>query len=143
MDRLRPRPIRAIHVTRKRLLDIENCKPFEVLNLGKYERQVLAGRHLRRGDGQAIAVSRRSTSTSPSSSSSTARSPVAGMAHLHGKKGRAFVHIGAVDAPVTITEIDAAVDECATLKQSELHVLGWEWEMGLYDLMADGRPHEG
>ena len=25
----------AIHTTRKRLLEIENCKPFEILNLGK------------------------------------------------------------------------------------------------------------
>jgi hypothetical protein len=30
---------------------------------------------------------------------------------------------GALDAPVTIAEIDAAVDECAKLKQSELQVL--------------------
>jgi hypothetical protein len=29
----------------------------------------------------------------------------------------------ALDAPVTIAEIDAAVDECAKLKQSELQVL--------------------
>jgi len=42
-----------------------------------------------------------------------------------------MIHIGAVDAPVTIAEVDAAVDECAKLKQGELHVLGWEWEMGL------------
>ena len=34
--------------------------------------------------------------------------PVAGLAHLHGKKGRGMVHIGAVDAPVTIDEIAAA-----------------------------------
>ena len=27
----------SIHTTRKRLLDEENCKPFEVLNLGRYE----------------------------------------------------------------------------------------------------------
>ena len=33
----------GIHVTRKRLLGIENCKPFEVLNLGKYERQYWQG----------------------------------------------------------------------------------------------------
>jgi adenine specific DNA methylase Mod len=33
----------AVHVTRKRLLGIENCKPFEVLNLGKYERQYWQG----------------------------------------------------------------------------------------------------
>lgn len=29
----------GIHVTRKRLLDIPQCRPFEVLNLGRYERQ--------------------------------------------------------------------------------------------------------
>ena len=29
----------GVHVTRKRLLEVENCRPFEVLNLGKYERQ--------------------------------------------------------------------------------------------------------
>ncbi|MDZ7579871.1 MAG: hypothetical protein U5R30_04410 [Deltaproteobacteria bacterium] len=65
------------------------------------------------------------------------------MVHLHGKKGRAMVHIGAVDAPVTIAEIDAAVDECAKLKQGELHVLGWEWEMGLYDLMVEAAKKKG
>jgi hypothetical protein len=33
----------ANHVTRKRLLGFEGCKPFEVLNLGKYERQYWQG----------------------------------------------------------------------------------------------------
>jgi len=33
----------GIHVTRKRLLGIEGCKPFEVLNLGKYERKYWQG----------------------------------------------------------------------------------------------------
>ena len=69
--------------------------------------------------------------------------PVAGLAQLHGKKGKAMIHIGAVDAPVTITEIDAAVDECAKLKQGGLHVLGWDWEMGLYDLMAEAARKKG
>jgi adenine-specific DNA-methyltransferase len=69
--------------------------------------------------------------------------PVAGLAHLQGKKGRALVHIGAVDAPVTIDEINLAIDECAKLKQAELHVLGWEWEMGLYDLMVAEAKRRG
>ena len=60
-----------------------------------------------------------------------------------GKEGKAMIHIGAVDAPVTIAEIDAAVDECAKLKQGELHVLGWEWEMGLYDLMVEAAKKKG
>ena len=54
-----------------------------------------------------------------------------------------MVHIGAVDAPVTIDEINAAVDECARLQQKELHVLGWEWEMGLYDLMTQEAKQRG
>src|SRR5207253_1365208 len=33
----------GIHLARKRLLGTENCKPFEVLNLGKYERQYWQG----------------------------------------------------------------------------------------------------
>jgi len=48
---------------------------------------------------------------------------------LHGKKGKIMVHIGAVDAPVTIDEINAAIDECVKLKQSDLNVLGWEWSI--------------
>ena len=52
-----------------------------------------------------------------------------GLTHLHGRPNTAMVHIGTVDAPVTIDEIDAAVDECRTRRQQELHVLSWEWEM--------------
>ena len=120
----------AIHVTRKRLLGIENCKPFEILNLGKYERQYWQG------------VTFGNRSTKPVTEQALyeylafilklyGAQPVAGFEHLHGKRGRAMVHVGAVDAPVTIAEIEQALDECARLKQGELHVLGWEWEMGL------------
>jgi DNA modification methylase len=118
----------AIHVTRKRLLSIPNCKPFEVLNLGKYERQYWQGVTF----GKDKAVTERALYEYLAFILKLyGAQPVAGMAHVHGKKGKAMVHVGAVDAPVTIAEIDAAVDECAKLKQGELHVLGWEWEMGL------------
>ncbi|GAB4232726.1 MAG: hypothetical protein OHK0028_08270 [Deltaproteobacteria bacterium] len=120
----------AIHVTRKRLLSIPNCKPFEVLNLGKYERQYWQG--VTFGDSKDKSCAERALYEYLAFILKLyGAQPVAGMEHLHGKKGKAMVHIGAVDAPVTIAEIDAAVDECAKLKQTELHVLGWEWEMGL------------
>ena len=63
----------AIHVTRKRLLGIENCKPFEVLNLGKYERQYWQGVTFGEAKDKPL-TEQASTSTSPSSSSSTAPS---------------------------------------------------------------------
>jgi hypothetical protein len=34
---------------------------------------------------------------------------------------------------VTISEIELAVNECKELGGSEVHILGWEWEMGLHD----------
>ena len=139
----------AVHTTRKRLLEIENCKPFEVLNLGKYERQYWQGvtfgghrrEHItRQAIYQYLAFVLKLYGAVP----------LAGMAHLHGKKGAALVHVGAVDAPVTIGEIDAAVDECRALNQGggggELHVLGWEWEMGLAgpnnNVRRDGPMHQ-
>ncbi|HPA83074.1 MAG TPA: hypothetical protein PLS95_19810, partial [Thermoanaerobaculales bacterium] len=102
-----------------------NCKPFEVLNLGKYERQYW--------QGVTFGETKDKSLTEQALYEYLAfilklygAQPVAGMTHLHGKKGKAMIHIGAVDAPVTIAEIDAAVDECAKLNQGELHVLGWE-----------------
>jgi adenine-specific DNA-methyltransferase len=125
----------GVHITRKRLLGIENCRPFEVLNLGKYERQYWQGVTFGKASDKPF-VEQAIYQYLAFILKLYGAQPVAGLTHLHGKKGRAFVHIGAVDAPVTIVEIDAAVEECAKLKQSELHVLGWEWEMGLYDLMV-------
>lgn len=124
----------AIHTTRKRLLDIPDCKPFEVLNLGQYERKYWQGVSF--GDEKpseqnvaAVAAYARFILDLYNAQ------PVAG-AHVHGKKGAALVHVGAVDAPVTIREVNEAVAEVAALGQKELHVLGWEWEMGLHDPLA-------
>lgn len=131
----------AVHTTRKRLLDIPGCKPFEVLNLGKYERkywQVATFGEDLDEDGvislyEYVAFILKLYGASPA----------AGMQHLHGKLGRAFVHVGAVDSPVTIDEIAACIEECMALRAKELHILGWEWEMGLHDPMADEAAARG
>jgi adenine-specific DNA-methyltransferase len=131
----------AVHTTRKRLLELEDCRPFEVLNLGKYERQYWQG----------VTFGEQGTSVTEQTLYEYlafliklyGAQPVVGLTHLHGKKGKAMIHIGAVDAPVTIDEIDTAIAECVQLRQAELHVLGWEWEMGLYDLMIPEAKKRG
>ena len=120
----------GIHVTRKRMLGIENCKQFEILNLGKYERQYWQGVTF------GGAINRRPTEQALYEYLAFilklyGAQPLSGLGHLHGKKGRAMIHIGAVDAPVTIDEIEHGLNECVQLQQGELHVLGWEWEMGV------------
>jgi hypothetical protein len=62
---------------------------------------------------------------------------------LHGKKGSSVVHVGAVDAPVTIDEVITCLNECKQMGQKELHILGWEWEMGLANLMVDEAKRQG
>ena len=113
-----------------------------MLNLGKYERQYWQGARFGGRNDKSLTEQALYEYLAFILKLYGAQ-PVAGMAQLHGKKGKAMVHIGAVDAPVTIAEIDATVEECAKLKQSELHVLGWEWEMGLYDLMVELSKKKG
>lgn len=120
----------AIHTTRKRMLEIPDCKPFEVLNLGKYERSywqgVRFGTEPREPNQAAIAAYIAFILELYKAQ------PLAGT-HIHGKKSRALVHVGAVDAPVTISQVNETLAECAALVQRELHILGWEWEMGMND----------
>lgn len=120
----------GINVTRRRLLDIDNCKPFELLNLGKYERQYWQGMTFG-GNTQNPVTEHALYEYLAFILKLYGAQPLAGLEYIHGKKGRAMVHIGAVDAPVTIDEIQNGLNECVRLKQRELHVLGWEWEMGI------------
>jgi adenine-specific DNA-methyltransferase len=121
----------AVHTTRKRLLEIDKCKPFEVLNLGKYERQYWSTSHFGEdldGDGQINLLEYFVFVLKLYGAEA-----ISGSASLHGRKGNAYVHIGSVSSPVTIDEIETAVNECKQLGGLEVHVLGWEWEMGLHD----------
>ena len=135
----------GVHTTRKRLLGIEDCKPFEVLNLGKYERQYWQG--VTFGEDKDTAINEQALYEYLAFVLKLyGAQPLPGMVYCHGKKGKALVYVGAVDAPVTINEIDQAINECTQLKQGVLHVLGWEWEMGLAgpnnDVRRGGLMHD-
>jgi adenine-specific DNA-methyltransferase len=128
----------AIHITRKRLLDIENCKPFEVLNLGKYERQIWQDLSFSGKDKETVIYEYLAFIMKAYKAE-----PLAGFGHIHGRKRKALIHVGAVDAPVTIDEVNAALAECVSAHQSELHILGWEWEMGMHDLVEADAKRQG
>ena len=96
----------SMHLTRKRLLDEPGAKPFEVLNLGKYERQVWQGVTFA---GQKQTQQMLVFEYLKFILELYGAQPLAGTQHLHGKKGSAMVHVGAVDAPVTIDEVNACL----------------------------------
>jgi len=136
----------AIHTTRKRLLEIEHSKsledpkkkygkkarPFEILNLGKYERQFWQVKAFGKKDEKEALYEYLAFILKLYEAE-----PISGSSHIHGKKGNALVYIGAVDAPVTIQEVIDALKDTRELGLKELHVLGWEWEMGLNDAIQE------
>lgn len=119
----------ALHTARKRMLEIDYCKPFEILNLGKYERQYWK---ITTFDEHEESLSEQTFLEYLAFILQLyGAQPLKNYWHLHGKKGKSMVYVGTVDAPVTIGEIDQALDECKKIGQKELHVLGWDWSMGL------------
>ncbi len=130
----------AIQVSRKRLLDIPDCQPFEVLNLGKYERQYWQMNIM---NGRQKEAQRAIFEYLDFIVKLYQAQPVIGFAHLHGRKAGRMVHVGAVDAPVTFAEVRAALEECQANGLKALDVLGWEWEMGLNDLVKNEAANMG
>ncbi|HUA03830.1 MAG TPA: site-specific DNA-methyltransferase [Solirubrobacteraceae bacterium] len=123
----------AIHTSRKRLLNIPDCRPFEIRNLGAYERQrwqVATGNGALRAYLDTILAFYRAE-------------PVEGFAHLHGRKAGRMVHVGATDAPVTIDETEDVMDEMADNGIDACDLLGWEWEMGLHDTISETARRRG
>lgn len=123
----------AIHTTRKRLLDIPDSKPFEIKNLGAYERQ-----RWQRESGNG-----RLTDYLNTILSFYKAEPVEGFTNLHGQKAGRMIHVGATDAPVTIDELEEVMDEMADNGIESCDVLGWEWEMGLHDTISETARRRG
>jgi DNA modification methylase len=123
----------AIHTTRKRLLDIPDCRPFDIKNLGAYERQrwqIESGNGVLRAYLDTILAFYNAE-------------PVEGFIHLHGRKADRMVHVGATDAPVTIDETEKLMDEMANNGIEACDLLGWEWEMGLHDTISERARRRG
>jgi adenine specific DNA methylase Mod len=128
----------AIHTTRKRMLEIDNCHPFEILNIGKYERQYW----------QTIQFGNKTPEQTMAEYIAFVlklykAEALPGSSYIHGKKGNKLVHIGSVDAPVTFSDIQHILEETRRMKQKDLVVLGWEWEMGLHDVVEQEAAKAG
>ncbi|MGE0175297.1 MAG: DNA methyltransferase [Oligoflexales bacterium] len=121
----------AIHTSRKRMIEIqrerhkanEAYRPFDVYNLGRYERQWWQQERLQGADEEHRKVVLGFYKAEVLANSV---SPL-----LHGKKGRAFVHVDSIDSLLTRDELDAVAEACHAAGGKELHCLAWEFEMDL------------
>lgn len=60
--------------------------------------------------------------------------PTTGFRYLHGRKGNKAVHVGPLNAPVTMEELEKVVIECRSNDFNKADVLGWEWAYDVNEL---------
>ena len=135
----------AIHTTRKRLLSVPDVRPFVVQNLGKYERQLW--QYAEFGDS---AVSRTAAYRSFILDLYHA-TPVNGYMWLHGLKQGRMVHVGTVDAPVTVGDVKqilvefrkaVGTGESAPSEQT-VDILGWDFAFELNEIARQDAERAG
>ena len=127
----------AIQVTRKRLLDIHNSKdlmsekkkpygiparPFEIWNIGNYETIYWKDR-----EDEYLSFMLKLYQAQP----------LHGFRYLHGRKGDRIVHVGPLNAPVTMDEIEKVIYECRANNFYKADVLGWEWRYEVNELAKE------
>jgi adenine-specific DNA-methyltransferase len=118
----------AIHTARKRLLAVPDVRPFIVQNLGKYERQVWQRAEF--GEN-AAALQREYRRFILDLYHADA---LDGFAWLHGLKAGRYVHVGAVDSPVTRADVQQAIAELRRARGSgataaAVDMLGWDFAL--------------
>ncbi len=128
----------AIHTTRKRLLSIDNVRPFVVQNLGKYERQAWQKEEFSEGaHGRAPQQAYREFILDLYKARA-----ITGYSWLHGVRGGKMVHVGAVDAPISVGDVQNIVTEfkraIGTGKDAPatngVDVLGWDFAFELNEV---------
>jgi adenine-specific DNA-methyltransferase len=120
----------SIHTTRKRLLSIPNVRPFTVQNLGKYERQAWAGAEF--SNNQAAERQRAYIEFIVKLAQAA---PLNGYTWLHGVKSGRMIHVGSVDAPVSVSDVTQIAAEFKRAigtgkdapKTNGVDVLGWDF----------------
>ncbi|MDO9339854.1 MAG: site-specific DNA-methyltransferase, partial [Bacteroidales bacterium] len=120
----------AIHTTRKRLLGIGNVKPFIVQNLGKYERQQWMNAEFENSENRLL----QERTYKHFIIELYHAKPLDGYTWLNGSKAGRMIHVGSVEAPVTVDDIKATIIEFWRLVGKEklaqtngIDFLGWDF----------------
>jgi DNA modification methylase len=121
----------AIHTTRKRLIELQRIRhasgqpyrPFDVHNLGRYERQWWQKELLVGADADHRRVVLAFFRAEPLQHAS---SPL-----LHGRKGAAYCHVDNIDSIFTRGEAADVALAAASSGAKEIVCLAWEFEMDL------------
>ncbi len=142
----------AIHTTRKRLIGVQRqlksenkpYRAFEILNMGKYERQHYIGvnPNLREAEQQKQLEEKEAAFLDLILRAYRAE-PTTGFATFHGKKAGRLVAVGPVNLPVSRLFVEEVILECRKQHITKVDILGFEFEMGLFPNVLDEAKAKG
>lgn len=142
----------AIHTARKRMIGVQrqlkkedrSFRAFEILNLGKYERQLYIGvnPNLREEEKQKQLAKKEKDFVSLVLSAYKAES-FEGFRTFHGKKNSRLVAIGPINLPLSRLFVDQVIKESVEKQITKVDILAFEFEMGLFPSIQEEAKDKG
>ena len=144
----------GIHSTRKRLIGVQRqlqkegkpFRAFEVLNLGRYERQAylnIGGRLTGEQKEQALAQKEREFRTLILRAYKAEVLPESAGSFFHGSANGRLVVVGPINLPVGRLFVEEVIVECRKRGASRCDVLAFEFEMGLFPAVLEEARAKG
>lgn len=142
----------GIHTTRKRLIQVQRelkgggkpFRAFEVLNLGRYERQAylnISGRLTGKKKEQALA--KKELEFRDLILKAYRAEALPDRAFFHGKNGSRLVVVGPINLPVGRLFVEEVITECRKRGASRVDILAFEFEMGLFPAVLEEAKSKG
>ena len=142
----------AIHTTRKRLISVQrelnnegkDYRAFEVLNLGRYEREyfVTGYKELDESTKSQLTINKEHEFNKLILQAYQAE-PSDGFKTLKGRKNNRFVSIGPVNLPLSRYFAEEVIKECLDKGITKIDLLSFEFEMGLFPNIQDYAAQKG
>ena len=130
----------AIHTARKRLIGVQrelkksgkDFRAFEILNVGRYERDsYLTVNNDLRSEEKEKQTERKEKEFVKLIISAYKAEPIEGFMNITGKKRDRLVVVGPISTPVSSKLVQDVVSECKDKGITKVDVLGFDYEMGL------------
>jgi len=130
----------GIHTSRKRMIGVQrelkkeskNFRAFEILNVGRYEREnFLATNNDLRAEEKSKQAERKEKEFVKLILSAYKAEPVESFVNVIGKKRDRLVAVGPINTPVSSKLVQDIVAECKEKGITKIDVLGFDYEMGL------------
>lgn len=142
----------SIHTTRKRMIGVQrelkaggkDFRAFEILNLGKYERQHFIGVNGNlRLEEQQMQIEEREREFVQLILKAYKADVAEGFKTFQGKKSGRLVAVGPVNVPVSRLFVEEVILECRQKHITKVDILGFEFEMGLFPNVLDDARSKG